>query len=143
MKKLQLEFHNEFSRATDSFKAGKGTILMTPPIDKDYWVFRIKLMHDQSIIAFPKFTTMGIGFALETDWNTNLPYSCDALTIYKHIRVNKLHKNIRKADCIRAIDILIKACTYYKEHEAPQNIVSEDLGIMFEHVNKLKNISKS
>lgn len=41
------------------------TMLMAPPIDEDYWLFRVKLSKKQSIVGFPKYNTIGIGFAVE------------------------------------------------------------------------------
>lgn len=44
----------------------------------------------QAILGFPKFTTVGIGFAVEgDDWNVNLPYTVCAECIYAHIKRNK------------------------------------------------------
>jgi len=116
-KKLELEFRNDFIKSTDVFLTGDHTVMVTPLLNEDYWVFRIKLFKDQSVIAFPKFGTLGIGFAIEDDWNTNLPYQCTAEAIYNHIKCNKLHKEITKKVCVEAIGILIKACDYYKTHE--------------------------
>ena len=128
MKKLELEFRNEFKKKQDTFQTGKVVIMMTPPLDDDYWVFRIKLHADQALIAFPKFGTLGIGFAQEDDWNTNLPYSCKTEEIYNHIKKNKKYTQITKATCIEAIEILRKASEYYKKHETPQTIEAGDFG---------------
>lgn len=71
------------------------------------------LMEDllqQSQLAFPRFFTIGIGFAKEEDWNTNLPYSCSADEIYGHIKHNKLYKEITKEQCVEAISELQKRC---------------------------------
>ncbi len=115
---LDLEFRNEFCKAKDTFMVNGHIIIMgTPPIDEDYWVFRIKLSKYQSIVAFPKFMTMGIGFALESNWNTNKPYNLDAENIYEWIKVNKGYKSIKKETCIEAINILKRACAYYMVHE--------------------------
>jgi hypothetical protein len=114
---LDLEFRNEFCKAKDTFMVNGHIIMGTPPIDEDYWVFRIKLSKYQSIVAFPKFWTMGIGFAKETNWNTNLPYDCDAEKIYNWIKRNKIYKSITKEKCIEAINILKRACAYYMVHE--------------------------
>ena len=113
-KKLTLEFNNEFKKDNDTFKLGKAVVMVTPSVGEDYWMFRVKLSEKQSIIGFPKFTTIGIGFAKEIDWNTNLPYSCDAEAIYKHIRFNKGQKHIKPADCIRAIKMIQEAAKEYK-----------------------------
>ena len=113
-------------------------VMMTPPINKDYWVFRIKLTKDQSVIAFPKFSTMGIGFAIEEDWNTNLPYQCKPIEIANHIWVNRKYKSITKKVLVEAIEILIKACTYYKTHEAKK----EKIGTAEEAEMFVKNMFK-
>lgn len=139
MKKLELEFRNEFKPAASTFQVGNTQVMITPPISEDYWVFRIKLYKDQALIAFPKFTTLGIGFAIEDDWNTNLPYRTDAIGIYNHIKHNKLYKQISKQMCIDAITILQKACIYYKTHEMPQNITVGDFKDM---VNSFYNLRK-
>lgn len=104
-----LEINLDFSpdRMTQALeKIGK--ISMTPPISKNYWLYRIKLTKKQSILAFPKFGTIGIGFAREKDWNRNLPYTCGAEQIYKHIKYNKL--DAKKRDCVIAIESIQKFC---------------------------------
>jgi hypothetical protein len=140
MKKLELEFRDKFIRSEDTIKAGNITIMMTPCLDDDYWVFRIKLHLDQSMVAFPKFGTIGIGFAQEKDWNTNLPYGCQALEIYNHIKVNKKYKEITKKTCIEAIEILKKACKYYQEHEEETHMVVNvnNVSEVFSYVDKLR-----
>lgn len=65
--------------------AGSATVLLTPKIDEEYWSYRVRLNHRQAVIAFPKFGTIGVGFAREDDWNTNLPYTCSTLEIVSHI----------------------------------------------------------
>lgn len=86
----------------DSGIIGSG-VMITPPIDEDYWFIRVPLSENQAIVAFPKFMTFGIGFQHEEDWNTNLPYSCDADAIYSHISHNKGDDNIPDDSCIEAI----------------------------------------
>lgn len=80
-----------------------GRVAITPPIDENYWAYRVQLGHGQAIVGFPKFMTVGIGFALETDWNTNLPWTCEAEAIYQHIRRNKRFPGIRRTACLEAI----------------------------------------
>lgn len=84
-------------------------IMMTPAIDEDYWEYRVRLSDTQAIVGFPKFGTIGIGFAQEEDWNTNLPYTSDANRIYEHIRHNKGDDTISDADCIKAIEMIQEA----------------------------------
>ena len=65
------------------------TVLMTPPITADYWAYRVQLTDTQAIVGFPKFFTIGIGFADEPwSWNTNLPYTQSAEAITEHIWQN-------------------------------------------------------
>ena len=102
---------------TTHIPADNGTIvpgiMVTPAINKGYWSYRVKLHREQAIVGFPKFGTIGIGFAIERDWNTNLPYTCDAADIYNHIAHNKRYKAILPDDCIAAI-MLIQAAV--KQH---------------------------
>lgn len=87
-------------------------ILIGGTCEEEDILFKVTLYKEQALIAFPKFTTIAIGFAVEEDdWNTNLPYTCDAEEIYNHIKVNKKYKEIKKKDCIKAIQLLQKACT--------------------------------
>jgi hypothetical protein len=62
-----------------------GRALITPPVNESYWSYRVRLSDRQSVIGFPKFGTVGIGFAVEEDWNTNLPYTCQTIDIVSHI----------------------------------------------------------
>lgn len=139
MKKLNLEFRNEFIPTITSHVVGNITMIITPPIDKDYWVFRVKVHKDQSIVAFPKFGTMGIGFTVESDWNTNFPYTKNATDIYNHIERNKKYDSIMKETCIEAIEILQRACKYYKENELVEEKINNE-PIYFE--NYLKKMHK-
>ena len=102
-KMMQLEYNSNVVR--DNGNLGNG-IAITPPIDEDYWMMRVPLSGNQAIVCFPKFFTVGIGFQNEEDWNTNLPYTCEAEEIFAHIAHNKGDKNISDADCIKAIQIL-------------------------------------
>lgn len=92
-----------------------GCIMTTPTIGKDYWLFRVHLYKDQYLLAFPKFTTIGIGFAKEDDWNTNLPYQCDAEEIRKHIWKNRFYSAITKTQIIEAIKALQIIAKRWKE----------------------------
>lgn len=82
-----------------------GTVLLTPPLDADYYLARVSF-DKNAIQCFPKFTTIGIGFAKEEDWNTNLPYSSSAETIWEHIKHNKGGARITKKQGIAAIQAL-------------------------------------
>lgn len=87
-----------------------GPLVLTPPVGEDYWSHRVRLTDRQSLIAFPKFFTVGIGFALEDgDWNCNLPFTCDAEEIYEHIKHNRGDDAITREDCVAAIRLLQEA----------------------------------
>ena len=106
-----IEFNTRFKPANDTFEMGKTLVMMTPPVGQDYWLFRVKLFQYQATVAFPKFGTIGIGFAIEdANWNTNLPYSFPPEQIYSHIRENKKFDEITKDECIQAIALVIKHC---------------------------------
>lgn len=140
---LQLEFRDGYHGQTHMFNVGGVTIMATPPINEDYWVFRVKLHEDQSVIAFPKFGTMGIGFAQEEDWNTNLPYQSETEKICDHIWVNHKHPEITKETTLKAIKMLQDASKYYMEHEKPteQTFGTKEDAVaymerLFEFINK-------
>jgi hypothetical protein len=80
-----------------------GHIALPPPVNEDYWIYRVMVSDEQAIVAFPKFFTIGIGFAQEENWNTNLPHTCRAHEIFRHIRRNKGDDSISDEDCIAAI----------------------------------------
>ena len=86
-----------------------GPFLLTPPINEDYWAYRVRVGDGQAIVGFPKFMTVGIGFAKEEDWNTNLPYTSEADEIFKHIEHNKGDDAISDEDCIAAIRMVQEA----------------------------------
>jgi hypothetical protein len=106
MTKLTLERKEQVDKSAKII----GNAIMTPPIDKDYWRYRVKVSDRQAIIGFPKFGVIGIGFAVEdADWNTNLPSSCDAEDIYRHIKCNKGDAGISAEDCVAAIRLIQEA----------------------------------
>lgn len=82
------------------------TMAFTPAIDEDYWRYRVRLSDKQAVVGFPKFSTIGIGFAKERDWNTNLPYHCPVEDIFKHIKHNKGSRKISDIDVRRAIQMI-------------------------------------
>jgi len=84
-------------------------VMMTPPIGKDYWFFRVAVSDKQAVVGFPKFSTIGIGFQHEEDWNTNLPYTCETNEIYEHIEHNRLGAD--KETCLAAIKMIQEAAT--------------------------------
>jgi len=98
--------------------------MVTPPLDEDYWQFRVRVHEDQEIVGFPKFMTIGIGFAKEDDWNTNLPYNYKTDEIFNHIKVNKRYASIPDELCIKAIKMIQKAAKKMKQHEEDmENVV--------------------
>jgi len=92
-------------------------IVMTPPIDSSYWLFRVQLYKDQAIVGFKKFNTVGIGFAQEEDWNTNLPCSCPVEEIYDHIEHNTQYEEITKEQVLEAIKLVRDAALEYQKQE--------------------------
>ncbi|MGO8959105.1 MAG: hypothetical protein ACLQFR_17320 [Streptosporangiaceae bacterium] len=88
-----------------------GAVMITPQLGGDYWSYRVLLSESQAIVGFPKFGTVGIGFAREDDWNTNLPYTCGTEEIYDHIAHNKDDDLITRERCIEAISLIQHAAT--------------------------------
>jgi len=117
MRKLVVEYKKGFEPSKDSINAGGVLIMFTPAINEDYWIMRIKLYRNQALIAFPKFGLIGVGFAKEINWNTNLPYSVPAERLYQHIAVNKKYNQITKAHCLKAIKMLQAACKQYEKEK--------------------------
>ncbi|HUD75746.1 MAG TPA: hypothetical protein VMQ76_11795 [Terracidiphilus sp.] len=93
-------------------------IMITPPVDEDFWLYRVPVSDEQAIVGFPKFGVIGIGFQHEEDWNTNLPSGSDAEAIYKHIAHNKGDASIPAARCIAAIQLIKSACIENERREA-------------------------
>lgn len=103
---LQLEIRSQIDA-----KPNASGVMFTPAIDEDYWSYRVMLNDKQAIVGFPKFFTIGIGFAEEKDWNTNLPYTKPTEEIYSHIEHNKGDSTISREDCLTAIQ-MIKDAAY-------------------------------
>lgn len=96
-----------------------GHFALTPALGKNYWTFRVKLSSTQAIVGFPKFGTIGIGFAVEdADYNTNLPYTCGAQQIYDHIQDNKGDDSITELSCPEAIAMVQAAAKALKASES-------------------------
>lgn len=70
-------------------KINENTFIVAPWTDEKYWRYRVAVSENQAIVGFPKFNTVGIGFQIEEDWNTNLPYTEKAETILNHIWHNR------------------------------------------------------
>lgn len=97
--------------ATSAFKDGDTTFLFTPPISADYWAYRVRVAEGQAVLGFGKFGTVGIGFAVEDDWNTNLPYTQDVDVIVNHIWHNRgpnLADNEHDRNTVRAAVAIIQ-----------------------------------
>lgn len=113
---MELEINEDCVDKTGKFAVGNTIATITPMVNSEYFLFRVKLFNDQAILGFPKFSTIGIGFAVEdNDWNTNLPYTCNSEEIFNHIKCNKKYKEITKEDCINAIELIQNACKIYKK----------------------------
>jgi hypothetical protein len=83
-----------------------GAASISPLVDEDYWEYRVIVGEHQAVVGFPKYTTIGIGFAVEENWNTNLPYSLTTERIWNHIKDNKGEKDIPDEWCIKAIRLI-------------------------------------
>lgn len=113
--KLNLEINGNFKKSNDMIKFSKGTVLFTPQLGTDNsWLFRVQLSKKQSIVGFPKFMLIGIGFSKEKNPNTNLPYTSLSENIFNHIKENKGSRKISDADCITAIKMVSDAALKYK-----------------------------
>lgn len=108
VKKLELEINKDY--LSDTNREGLGYLplaIVTPDVgEDDYWIFRVKLSEKQSIIGFPKFATIGIGFKEEEDWNRNLPFRKTTKEIFDWIKKNKGDDSISDKDCILAIKMI-------------------------------------
>jgi hypothetical protein len=104
---MELQINQQFAEANTQFQIGAAIALVAPPLDEDYWLFRVTLSPSQAVVGFPKFTTIGIGFQVEADdWNTNLPYTSPAERIAQHIACNKGDDAIADADVVAAIQLI-------------------------------------
>lgn len=108
MTTLTLERRSQVDRTT-TLGADRATVSLTPRIDEDYWTYRVRLTETQAVVGFPKFSTIGIGFAVEDDWNTNLPYKCDTEQIVVHICHNAGDPAITPLMIAEAVDLIRRA----------------------------------
>jgi hypothetical protein len=121
-----------------------GAVVMTPPIDETYWAYRVRLTDRQAVVGFPKFGTIGIGFAAEQDWNTNLPYTCQTIDIVSHIWHNVIPEgvepdefgespehNIRINEVYQAVRLIQEAATADRPGRPGMNTQSSSLNIVF------------
>lgn len=85
-----------------------GPVSFSPALGEDYWAYRVRLTDRQAVLGFPKYTTIGVGFAVEDySGNTNLPYTCDTDQILRHISGNKGDDSIAD-DKVRAAIALVQ-----------------------------------
>lgn len=110
--KLQLE-----ARASLADPSEGSRVMVTPPITEDYWLARVQVGGGQALVAFPKFGTIGIGFAQEEDWNTNLPYTSPAAGIWNHIKHNRGAATATEAECLQAISMLSLWAQAYRRRQ--------------------------
>ena len=111
---MNVEVNAAFEKANDIIDTGGTLLMVTPPLTEDYWIARVVLHRDQAIVCFPKFGTIGCGFAQEEDWNTNLPLGEPAEEIYAHIKHNKKYAEITDQQCLEAIRAL-QACVPHRK----------------------------
>lgn len=101
---MTVQINQKFVEADSNIRTKSGGLIMvTPPIDEDYWLFRVPVSDKQAVVGFPKFGTIGIGFQKEDDWNTNLPYQCSTDKIFNHIKHNKGDESIPDDSVLAAI----------------------------------------
>lgn len=112
---LVLERRNQPNET--GFVGGGGEVMIAPFVDEDYWEYRVRLSEAQAILGFPKFMTIGIGFAQEEDWNTNLPYRVPTQKIFDHIIHNKGDDSISDQDVFQAIRMVQEAAVEDYGHE--------------------------
>lgn len=138
-KDLTLEINQKyFDGEENNFKLGNVNFMVTPPLDEEYWQFRVKVHDDQAIVGFPKFSQIGIGFAKEDDWNTNLPSSCKTKKIFNHIKHNKRYASIPDELCIKAIDMIKRAVKKMEkaEREAKNALITDVVPELFDENGK-------
>ena len=137
--KLTLEVNAEF--VEDGFDVAEGKlapaglmvpgIIATPNLNPDFWQYRVKFENGQAILGFPKFHTIGIGFALEQEWNINLPYDVPSEHILSHIIENKGDKDIKESDCLAAIKMVKRAAAkwdrFQKQRKYKRTLEAEPL----------------
>jgi len=113
--KLRLEYNDKCEDATGLLlrptNEGGDLFLISPDTGPDYWLFRVQLVKDQAIVAFPKMGLLGVGFAIEEDWNRNLPIDRrqtdeELAQIWDHIRANKKYPSITKKMGMEALRLI-------------------------------------
>lgn len=131
MKTLKLEYNDgcEDKTTVVNVQMGPndgGLMIGSPIVTEDYWLFRVRLVKDQALLAFPKIGLLGVGFAIEeAEWNRNLPLVVDAdedrfEVIWDHIKINKKYPSITKAMVFEALGLIEAA---YKRFGTPMSNV--------------------
>lgn len=116
---LELERRDQPNETRVVPVGAKSTALITPMVNEDYWLLRVRLSDHQAVIGFPKFNTIGIGFAQEEDdWNTNLPFRCHPDDIVEHIWVNRGDEAITKEMVKAAVEMIQEAASELAPDEA-------------------------
>ena len=119
--KVVLEVNKNCVDKTTHYGNGQNQvgIMVSPPVDEDYWAFRVKLCKNQAVLGFPKFGMIGVGMALEENSNTNLPLRSEdtplanANRIYSHIKDNKKYESITRQMIVDAIILITKGAAQY------------------------------
>ena len=123
---LVLETRTE-ENGTPVIKAGGVEVAFTPPIGENYWCYRVRLSDKQAVVGFPKFNTIGVGFAVEkADWNTNLPYHVPVEKLFQHIKHNKGSRKIKDAD-VRTAIAMIQAAAMADRNEERRAMLKWDI----------------
>lgn len=125
---LELEVRDEENRTLSV-----GSVSLTPSIDEDYWQYRVRITDKQSVVGFPKFSTIGIGFAVEDDWNTNLPYTCKTAEIVDHIFHNAGDRAITRDVVAHAVSLIQQRAKADRTHPRPEYWYSATLAEQFDH----------
>lgn len=111
---------------TPVFTAGGMEVAFTPPVGEDYWSYRVRLSDKQAVVGFPKFSTIGVGFAKERDWNTNLPYHVPVEKLFQHIKHNKGSRKISDA-AVRTAIAMIQAAAMADRNEERRAMLKWDI----------------
>lgn len=108
---LKLERKDQVNKTGVAVDSNDEPVAMfTPPIDADYWTYRVIVGEGQAVLGFPKFGTLGIGFAVEKyDWNRNLPATSGVDRVTEWILPNKGDDHIPDEWVRQAVALIIEA----------------------------------
>ena len=48
---MKVEINAKFIKAKDSFEHSNGVVLITPPLDEDYWIYRVPRAIQEAVKA--------------------------------------------------------------------------------------------